>query len=300
MEKNKSKDFISLIFKKNKSYLKNFFKKVFEILKKPEMMVLPGQLAFFVILSLVPMVSLISWIGNMLGVNIETVTEILNKVFTNIKFDLIIPNLFGSEINIQFIIAVIITFCIAANGTNSIIVASNQIYGIKQGNYFKRRIKAMIMTLLLCVLYIFILVVPLLGNKIMSSFNYFELEDILNPILAVIRGPITWIIIYLFLKSLYVMAPDKEVEHKGINLGALFTTVFWLIATYLYSGWINNFSKYDRYYGSLSSLAILMLWVYWLCYIFVVGLCLNVKVENEEISKPLSIKRAENKNKISN
>ena len=72
---------------------------------------------------------------------------------------------------------------------------------------------------------------------------------------------------------------------SGINLGAVFTTLFWVLATYLYSGWINNFNAYDKYYGSLSNIAILMLWIYWLCYIFVIGLSLNVKVENNELEK---------------
>ena len=141
------------------------------------------------------------------------------------------------------------------------------------------------MTLLLCLLYIFILIVPLLGNKIISSFNYFDLKAIVDPILAIVRGPLTWIIIYLFVKSIYVMAPDKDVDIKGFNLGAMFTTLFWVILTYIYSLWINNFASYATYYGSLSNIAILMLWLYWLCYIFVIGLCLNVKVENNELEK---------------
>ena len=99
---------------------------------------------------------------------------------------------------------------------------------------------------------------------------------------------------YFFLQSIYVMAPDKEVDRKGLNLGALFTTVFWLLGTYLYSWWINGFSSYDQFYGSLSSFAILMLWIYWLCYIFVIGLSLNVKVENHEMEKTGIIKRKNN------
>ena len=129
------------------------------------------------------------------------------------------------------------------------------------------------------------MLVPLLGNKIISSFDYFNFKSIIDPILTIIRGPITWFIIYYFVKSIYVIAPDKEVMHSGINLGAVFTTLFWVLATYLYSGWINNFNAYDKYYGSLSNIAILMLWIYWLCYIFVIGLSLNVKVENNELEK---------------
>ena len=282
---NKILDLLSKMFNKNRKYFKDFFSKVFEIIMKPEMMVLPGQLAFSFILSVVPIVSIISAIGTMFGVNVDTVSELLGRIFTSIQFDVIVPSIFEQQFNLKYLIVIIVLFYTASNGANSIIVASNQIYGIKKDNYFRRRFKAMVMTLLLCVLYIFILLVPLLGNKIISSFYYFNFKSIIDPILTIIRGPITWFIIYYFVKSIYVIAPDKEVMRSGINLGAVFTTLFWVLATYLYSGWINNFNAYDKYYGSLSNIAILMLWIYWLCYIFVIGLSLNVKVENNELEK---------------
>lgn len=282
---NKILDLLSKMFNKNRKYFKDFFSKVFEIIMKPEMMVLPGQLAFSFILSVVPIVSIISAIGTMFGVNVDTVSELLGRIFTSIQFDVIVPSIFEQQFNLKYLIVIIVLFYTASNGANSIIVASNQIYGIKKDNYFRRRFKAVVMTLLLCVLYIFILLVPLLGNKIISSFDYFNFKSIIDPILTIIRGPITWFIIYYFVKSIYVIAPDKEVMRSGINLGAVFTTLFWVLATYLYSGWINNFNAYDKYYGSLSNIAILMLWIYWLCYIFVIGLSLNVKVENNELEK---------------
>ena len=288
--KNKIITLLSKLLRTNKKHLRSFFSKVYEIILRPEMNFLPGQLAFSVLLSFVPIISILSAIGSSFGINIQLVSDFLNKIFSSVKFDLIIPTIFGQEVSIKYISVIVIMFYIAANGANSIIIASNQIYNIKQNNYFKRRMKAIIMTLMLCILYIFVLLVPLLGQKIISSFDYFDLEHIIKPIITIIRGPITWIIIYFFVKSIYVIAPDKEVNHKGVNLGALFTTVFWLLATYLYSGWINNFTKYDVYYGSLSNIAILMLWLYWLSYIFVIGLCLNVKVENETLEKTGIIK----------
>lgn len=283
--KNKIIDLLSKILNKNKKYLKTFFSKVWEIMLRPEMKFLPGQLAFSVLLSLVPILSIISAIGSSFGVDVQLISNFLGRIFSSIKFDLIIPSIFGQEVTIKYISVIIIMFYIAANGANSVIIASNQIYDIKEDNYFNRRMKAIIMTMMLCILYIFVLLVPLLGQKIISSFNYFDLKDIIHPIITIIRGPVTWIIIYLFVKSIYVIAPDKEIPHKGLNLGAIFTTIFWLIATYLYSGWINNFTKYDIYYGSLSNIAVLMLWLYWLSYIFVIGLCLNVKVESEVMEK---------------
>ena len=289
--KNKIIDILSKIFKKNKKYFIEFFKKVWEVIFKPETLILPGQLAFFILLSIVPIISIISFIAGILGVTVENVASLLEQIFTSVNFDWIVPTLSNStDFSFKYMIVLFVMFYIAAGGANSIIVASNQIYGIKQDNYFKRRFKAMWMTLMICLLYIFILIVPLLGNKIISSFNYFDLKLIIDPILAIVRGPITWLIIYFFVKSIYVMAPDKDVNIKGFNLGAMFTTVFWLLLTYVYSIWINNFASYATYYGSLSNIAILMLWLYWLCYIFVIGLCLNVKVENEELEKTGIIK----------
>ena len=283
--KNKIITKLSKLSKTNRSYLKKFFSKVWEIILRPYMYFLPGQLAFSVILSFVPLLSIISAIGSSFGVDTKLISEFLGKIFSSVKFDLIIPSIFGQEVTLKYIFVIFIMFFIASNGANSVIIASNRIYEIKQSNYFIRRMKAIIMTLMLCILYIFVLVVPLLGQKIISSFDYFDIKHIIYPIITIVRGPITWIVIYLFVKSIYVIAPDKEIPHRGINIGALFTTIFWLIATYIYSGWINNFTKYDVYYGSLSNIAVLMLWLYWLSYIFVIGLCLNVKVEKESLEK---------------
>lgn len=291
--KNKILVFLSKVFKKNKKYFKDFFGKVWEIMFRPEILVLPGQLAFSVILSVVPILSIVSALGTTFGVDIQTISDFLGKIFTSVKFDLIIPSIIGQEVSIRYIIVILIMFFVASNGTNSVIIISNQIYGIRQNPYLKRRMKAILMTMMLCMLYIFILIVPLLGRKIINSFDYFNLKTFVNPVITLIRGPITWVILYYFIKYIYIIAPDKEVNGKGINLGAIFTTIFWALATYFYSAWINNFTRYDIYYGSLSSLAILMLWLYWLSYVFVIGLCLNVKVENNEMEKTGIIKNKE-------
>ena len=288
--KNKILDLMSKILNKNKNYLKKFFSKVWEIMFKPEILFLPGHLAFSVILSVVPILSIVTAIAASFGLTVQDISDFLSRIFSSIQFEVIIPNILEQPVTLKYISVICIMFYIASNGANSIIIASDQIYGIQQSNYLKRRLKAIFITMLLCILYIFVLIVPLLGNKIISSFDYFDLKNVINPILTIIRGPITWLIIYFFVKSIYVISPDREVHDKGFNIGALFTTVFWLVATYFYSGWINNFTMYDKYYGSLSGLAILMLWIYWLCYIFVIGLCLNVKVENGELEKTGIIK----------
>ena len=74
-----------------------------------------------------------------------------------------------------------------------------------------------------------------------------------------------------------------------MNLGALFTTVGWIIATYLYGYYSTNIARYDLFYAGLSNIAILMLWIYLLSYILVIGLSLTTKVTYEELEKTGSI-----------
>ena len=46
---------------------------------------------------------------------------------------------------------------------------------------------------------------------------------------------------------------------KNTTKGAIFTTIGWIVATYIYSFYVTNFSTYDKFYGNLSSLIILMI-----------------------------------------
>ena len=89
------------------------------------------------------------------------------------------------------------------------------------------------------------------------------------------------------------MAPDRKIPSSYVNKGALFTSVFWVLATYIYSYYIANFAHYNVFYGGLSNVIILMLWVYFLAYIFTIGMALNQNDEKEKLEKTGQIKYLE-------
>ena len=95
---------------------------------------------------------------------------------------------------------------------------------------------------------------------------------------------------FFFIKLLYTMAPDRKLPSRFVNYGAVFTSVFWILATYLYSYYINHFANYSVFYGGLANIVILMLWVYLLAYIYVIGLALNNREEIDKIEKTANIK----------
>ena len=74
---------------------------------------------------------------------------------------------------------------------------------------------------------------------------------------------------------MYVIAPDQEIPSKSVTSGAIFTTVGWVLATEIFAFYIERFSRYDLFYGSISNILVLILWVYLLSYIYVFGMVIN-------------------------
>ena len=56
----------------------------------------------------------------------------------------------------------------------------------------------------------------------------------------------------------------------------MFTTIGWILITTIYSYYANNIAHYDLFYGNISNLVVLLIWIYILSYIFVVGIGINI------------------------
>lgn len=269
--------------------LKTLFKEIRDINRKPVMHVLPGQLAFFFVLSIPPLISLVGIIAGLLSVSTESFLTFISDAFPASTSSIIIPIIEGKGISLSVIVFMISALYMVSNATNAIIVTSNHIYNTSEGNNINRRIKALFLVLMLILLLAFIIIVPVFGDLIMSFFshiNYFNnIYDELIFLYNAIKLPISFIFIYVIIKVIYTVAPDKSIKSEDVTYGALFTTILWIVATSAYSYYITNFSTYNLFYGSISNLIILLLWIYLLSYIFVLGMALNAGTHRVELNK---------------
>lgn len=268
---------------------KNFLKKVLNVISRPEMAVLPGQLAFFFVLSVVPIVTLITYGASFLHLSMDFIADFISKAFGSELASLVAPMVSISNIDFRFFFTLLIGFYIASNGASSIIVTSNAIYGIPDTNFLRRRTKAIVMTILIVILFIFILIVPVFGKNIIDAITLVNMNEHITKTITftfnLLKGPITWFIIFCFIKILYTMAPDRKLESIYVNYGAAFTTIMWIFVTAAYSYYINHFANYAVFYGGLANIVMLMLWVYFLATIFVIGMALNYKEEVIKLEK---------------
>ena len=269
---------------------RGFFKKFIELMKKPELRILPGQLAFFLVLSLIPLIALIGAIASALSIPIETINDTIGSSVPSAVADIIANVMSARGLSFNVVAFFVAAFILASNGTNSMIITSNEIYKITNEGFLKRRIKAILMTLSLVGLFFFLLVIPVWGDTIFDiiklSFSENVPVDFIYKVYKLLQYPITIVVLYYNIKLLYVVSPDDRIESSAVTKGSIFTTIGWILASEIYSFYIATFSNYSLFYGSISNVIILLLWVYILSYIYVLGMIINVGsykvLQNEE------------------
>ena len=266
--------------------MKKALRKIFKLAKKPEMRILPGQLAFFLLLSLIPLIAVVAVMANRFALPIE---DMLNSINNNLPEDIakfIMDIINSKNVDVNIVIFCISAFILASNGPKSMIIGSNMLYGIKDKDSMSTRIKAIIMTLFLVILFLFVILVPVFGDQIVKLLTDLvesnALENTIRVSYNILKYPVTLFMIYFFIKLLYTMAPDRSIESKYTTKGAIFTTIGWVIFTELYSLYITRFVNYSVLYGSVAQLIVLFIWIYILAYIFVLGICINASGIEEE------------------
>lgn len=276
-----------------KNKIKIFFKTLYEIVNRPEMEVLPGHLAFYFMMMLIPLLTLLGSILTNFELVSTSISQVIYGHLPSSIADIVISVSRQDVSSLSLWIILIPTLILASNGTYSMIITSNSVYKVRpKGNailaYIKDRTKAFIMLVVLIFIFLFLILVPTLGNVIFKIIgNIVTNENIVNNtyyiLFKILKYPVTFLFVFLSIKVLYVMAPDTKIKMKDTNIGAFFTSFTWVIVTLGYSYYIQYFSSYETFYGGLSSLLFLMLWIYLLSYMFVLGIALNASKARGEL-----------------
>ena len=271
--------------------IKRILKRLFVIIRDPAMLFLPGNLAFFLVLSIFPILTLVGVIASFFSISIDlsSITNLLPKDVV----DILILNtvIKGFDTNVGLFMT--FGFIIASNGADALVIASNTLYGIPNNNYLKRRIKDLFLIFLIILLVIFIFAFLGFGNQIiMFLMKYIEnnqIKVLIYKIFYLLKYPFAMFIIYFNIKIIYTIAPDSKIYSKTTTKGAIFTTVSWTFSTALFSYYIKHFSNYGFFYGSISNIIVLILWIYLLAYILVIGIAINSGqyIIKEEVNKTI-------------
>lgn len=251
-------------------------KKAIKTFNQPEMRILPGNIAFFFVLALIPIITMLVVIASYFSISIDTVISFIDNLLPKEASNLIIDVISGKGFDSSVGVFNVIALFVASNGTYAIVNASNTLYQVTKSDSLKDRIKSLILLIILLMLIIFLLIVPIFGEKILALFETTPFTEVFRIVYKIVEWPLTIFTVYINLKLIYTIAPSIRVTSESTTYGAMFTTTIWSIATAVFSYYLSHFANYNVLYGNLSSLIILMMWLYIISYVFVMGIAINV------------------------
>jgi membrane protein len=105
-----------------------------------------------------------------------------------------------------------------------------------------------------------------------------------NPFLIALLNNFKWIVIILLIffsiSFIYRYAPAVHKRWKLVNPGSILATFLMIVLTAGFSWWVSNFSNYNELYGSISTILILMLLIYFNSLVLLIGFELNVSINS--------------------
>lgn len=216
------------------------------------------------------------------------------------------------------IITVLFALWSATKGINNLMLSINKAYGVEDDSKFvKQRLTSLLFTIIFVIFIVFILVSQIYGPSILNFINDQVLTRIsdrafggvFDRVIKTLSSPlfrITLTLAPIFIMSVvfaifYKFAPNNKeyrVPFKESLLGGIFATLTIYIATFLYSFFLNNFSKQSVVYGALAGILALFIWLNLVSTILILGAELIDAVRNNyKIVSENEIKNFEKENK---
>lgn len=140
---------------------------------------------------------------------------------------------------------------------------------------------------------VFMIFILIATSVILIAFGQFVLTKLVE--LEIIKMNLTYYLIYfakwiiviaLFFFSisfLYYYAPAKKTKWKFISAGSTIATILALLTSLGFSYFVNNFGQYNKLYGSIGTIMVVLLWLYFNSFALILGFELNASINNAQL-----------------
>lgn len=264
------------IFKKILSYYMLFLKK----LREDDVSAYAAQASFFIIISFFPFCM---FLMTLLKLSPITEEDFFHAIYQTVPAALvpyvtgIISEIYNSPTTTVISITILATIWSASKAFHSLIFGLNSVYNIPENrNFFLLRFFASIYTVLFAFMLLVTMLLLVFGNSLSSAIDqHFPALQQATLFVISLRQSVTLFILVLYFLCLYMVIPNRKSKLVFELPGALFSSVGWIGFSSLYSYYIDHMSSFSNTYGSLTAIALMMLWVYFCMYILLIGGELN-------------------------
>lgn len=235
-----------------------------------------AQSAFFLFLSFFPIISLLISIPRFLPFTKEEIVSLICNVIPS-RFEetvvSVVNEIYQGGSESMTIFSALVALWSASKGLMAIRNGLNEVYRSRENrNYLAIRGISAFYTVIFMVLIIVLIPVNMFGTQIVQ-FLLQQFPKISNVAVLVygIRTAATFVVLFLLFWLLYTVVPMKKVRFLEQVPGALFTAFAWVAVTRFYSFYIDNYASRSYMYGSLTTVIMLMFWLYFVIYMMFVG-----------------------------
>ncbi|MDO9512159.1 MAG: YihY/virulence factor BrkB family protein [Bacteroidales bacterium] len=237
------------------------------------MAIFPTIIFFFTIIPFIPVENfqgkLLTLLRDLLPTGTySTVNETLTDIITRPRSGLL---------SIGFVLALYFS----TNGIASMMDGFNSTrHSIETRSWFKQRLVATMLVLLLSLMVIFSIALISIGG---FTFQFLHDHGILNSrftyyLLQSVRWLTLVSLIFFGTSMIYYFGPARQNKFRFFSAGSTLAT-FLIVASLIgFNYYVANFSSYNALYGSIGTLLIVMLWIYFNSLIFLIGFELNVSI----------------------
>lgn len=179
----------------------------------------------------------------------------------------------GSLLSITFVF----TIFIASNGILSLISAFNSSYhSIEYRKWWTRRLVAILLVFIQFIL--ITITITLLSINESLYEKYFDAYKFLWYVFISIRIIIILSLFFFSTSFIYYLAPARKGRFRFITPGATLATFLMVIASYGFSFFVNNFGQFNKLYGSIGTIIVVLIWIYIMSFALILGFELNASI----------------------
>lgn len=238
-----------------------------------------AQVAFYFLLSLVPMIIVLSQLLGLFDVSLDFMEEWIDAYVSSDMTAILKDLLSYSPVGASNVFFIILALWSASRAQFSVMRITNYTFtdGKSTGKgYIRERIRAVKTIAITLFTLAFALIIFVYGELIVKIIFGAVMEGSeLDTLWTYLRWPIAMLLYFFMVSYNYYVLPTEKVTFKQIVPGSIFASIGMLIVTIFYSNYTNYATNYDIIYGSLASIVALLFWFYFLAWVLCLGIVFN-------------------------
>lgn len=179
----------------------------------------------------------------------------------------------GGLLSVGFISALYFS----TNGFNSLITAFNNTYHqIETRTGFQQRLIS-ILLVIISTLMILIAIALMIGSEY-SLHKIFHRGQLYYHLIQSGRWIIVSILFYCLISITFYLGPSGKLGWKFASAGSMLATILSLVTSIGFAYYVNHFGKYNKLYGSIGTLIVILVWIYFNALVVLIGFDLNASI----------------------